>query len=72
MSSILNGSSVIRHFERSNAIKIYGRIVFNFYTGCHICESGTLDTLLLVSVSLTNLLPAIFTCTPQIQHYCVM
>ena len=72
MSSTLNGSSVIRHFEHGNAIKIYSRIVFDFYTGCHICESGTLDTLPLISVSLKNLLPAIFSCTPQIQHYCVM
>ena len=33
MSSILNGSSAIRRFERSNAIEICNGITFDFYTG---------------------------------------
>ena len=33
MSPALNGSSVIRHFEGSDAIKICDGITFDFYTG---------------------------------------
>ena len=33
MSPTLNRSSVIRHFERSDAIEICDRITFDFYTG---------------------------------------
>ena len=33
MSPALNGSSVIWHFERSDAIEIRKVIIFNFYTG---------------------------------------
>ena len=33
MSSTLNGSSVIQLLEDSNAIEIYDRITFDFYTG---------------------------------------
>ena len=33
MSPALNGSSVLQHFERSNAIKICNGIMFDFYPG---------------------------------------
>ena len=33
MSPALYGSSAIRHFECSDAIKTYDRIIFDFYTG---------------------------------------
>ena len=33
MSPTLNGSSLIRHFECSDAIKIHDGIIFDFYTG---------------------------------------
>ena len=33
MSPALNGSSVIRRFERSDAIEICDGIIFDFYTG---------------------------------------
>ena len=33
MSPAINGSSVIRRFEHSGAIKICNGIIFNFYTG---------------------------------------
>ena len=33
MSPALNGSSAIRRFEGSNAIKICNGMTFNFYTG---------------------------------------
>ena len=33
MSPTLNGSSVIRHFEGSNAIEIRDGITFDFYMG---------------------------------------
>ena len=33
MSPALNGSSAVRHFERSNAIEIRDGITFDFYTG---------------------------------------
>ena len=38
MSPSLNGSSLIRRFEGSDAIEICNRISFDFYTGLpHIC-----------------------------------
>jgi len=33
MSSALNGSSALQHFERSNAIEIQNGIMFDFYPG---------------------------------------
>ena len=33
MSPALNGSSVLQHFERSNAIEIRNGIMFDFYPG---------------------------------------
>ena len=33
MSPALNGSSVIRHFEHSDAIEMHDGIIFDFYTG---------------------------------------
>ena len=44
MSSTLNGSSALEHFEHSNAIKIHKRNIFNFYPGLpHILEAFVLD-----------------------------
>ena len=33
MSSVLNGSSVIRHFKHGNTIEIRNGITFDLYTG---------------------------------------
>ena len=33
MSSALNQSSALQHFEHGNAIEIHNRIMFNFYPG---------------------------------------
>ena len=33
MSPALNGSSVLQHFERSNAIEIHNGIMFDFHPG---------------------------------------
>ena len=33
MSPTLNGTSVLQRFERSNAVKIRNRIMFDFYPG---------------------------------------
>ena len=39
LSPALNGSSEIRHFERSGAIEIRDGIIFDFYTGLpHVLE----------------------------------
>ena len=40
MSSALNRNLAILHFEHSNIIKIYDRVVFNFYTGLHVLIAG--------------------------------
>ena len=37
MSPALNGSSVVRHFERSDATEIRDGIIFDFYTGVTYC-----------------------------------
>ena len=55
MSPVLNGSSVIWHFERSNAIKIRDRIIFNFYMGLphmYTLSSSSLSPSLLLPSSL--------------------
>ena len=39
LSPALNGSSEIQRFERSDAIEIRDRIIFDFYTGLpHMCK----------------------------------
>ena len=43
MSPAFNGSSAIRHFKHSNAIKIRNGITFDFYTGLPHTYSSTLS-----------------------------
>jgi len=42
MSPALNGSSMLEHFERSNASEIRNGIMFDFYPGLpHMCTDGS-------------------------------
>ena len=56
MSSTLNESSVLQHFERGNTVKIHNGIIFDFYPGLpHMYNMRVLNVYLVYSVILRNI-----------------
>ena len=56
MSAALSGSSVIRHFERSDAIEIRDGITFDFYAGLpHIHSQSNVQHCITVCIRYTSL-----------------
>ena len=55
MSPVLNGSSMLEHFEHSDATEIRNGIMFDFYTGLphiyHIINSQVWSFLILILIS---------------------